>query len=180
MGRARTFAAVILSWVAMPSTVGAQSPGVGVELRAYPAGLIPTARIDARVSGRVDLNLSGGVNVTDRRGYGEHDDEKGHGLGAGAGLTFRPAQGAAGWVWGARAEVWDLDIDWEDQGRLPGSTDVLVLQPTVRVGYRWPVGGSSAFEAGASLGMEINVRTRGEDVGQGPILLVGVAWILAR
>lgn len=57
-----------------------------------------------------------------------------------------------------------------------GRTDLIVWQPTARVGYAWRfANGRTRIEAAMSLGGEINVRTRGERVGQGLIVLGGIA-----
>ena len=55
---------------------------------------------------------------------------------------------------------------------IEGETDIWVLQPTVRAGYRL----MSTLDLSASLGAEINVSTDGEPVGEGAILLVGLRW----
>lgn len=156
----------------------AQRPPLGLELRAYPAGLIPAARGDWSVGSGLTLTASAGYNFTDRRSWGEHDQENGDGPGAGLGISrsFRPDQ--RGWLLGVRAEFWTLGIDWRDPGGRRGSTRVWVVQPTARVGHIWGWTGSRLrLEAAASLGAEINVRTRGEAVGQGAILLLGVSLL---
>lgn len=166
--------------VLLPGAVAAQAGG-GVELRAYPAGIIGTVRAQWRVAERVEVEAGAGYNATDRRAWGEHGNEEGGGPGVGVGVNVTPSGGAAGWIWGVRAELWALDIDWSESDGRTGSTDVRVVQPTGLVGYRWPwptTGGH--IDATAALGFEINTRTRGEAVGDGPILLLGFAVTLGR
>ena len=71
--------------------------------------------------------------------------------------------------------MWFLQIDWRDDvGNRSGTTDITVLQPTAQGGYRWLFGDNLTFAATAALGAEINIRTDGEAVGEGAILLIGL------
>jgi len=72
-----------------------------------------------------------------------------------------------------------MNIDWEDEipGMEPekGSTDITVVQPLVEGGYTFFMGqGDWTVSLKISLGFEINVNTKGEEVGDGPISLLGV------
>ncbi len=159
----------------------AQARPLGLELRAYPAGLIPAIRTDWSLASNFSLTAIAGYNLTDRRSWGEHDHESGHGPGGGLGLTraFRPDR--RGLRLGIRADLWHLGIDWRDSGSREGNTKVWVLQPTGRIAYAW--GNPSRklrFELSANLGAEFNVSTRGERVGQGPILLLGLGMLGLR
>jgi hypothetical protein len=152
--------------IVVPSVVHAGP--LGAEIRVYPAGLMPSIRAE------FDLGTGGlllgqiGYNATDRRDWGEHQDESGGGFGLGAGW-LHPLSGR--WIAGVRVDYWWLAIDWTDPGR-EGSSDVGVLQPTVNAGYRWPAGNWD-LEATLAIGGEFNVRTDGEDVGEGWIVLAG-------
>ncbi len=170
----RTVTLLFLALVA-PNFLAAQRPfGAGLEVQGYPAGGIFTAQLEAGRGARWALLVSGGVNLTDRGDFGEHDDEEGEGGGGGIALRYHPRGSGRGWFVGARADLWRLSIDWTDPGR-SGNTKVTVLQPTGLAGYRFPVGGGMVLDVSAALGAEINVRTNGEDVGDGAIVLLGVA-----
>lgn len=156
--------------------------GIAAEVRVYPAGVITSVR-GARALRKSDvLHFSAGYNFTDRRDFGEHDDEEGGGPGIGAGWRRYYGPDRGGWMWGARLDLWDLEIDWEDDlpsgGKREGETDVTVLQPTVEGGYTWRLGGGWRLDLTLAVGAEINVDTDGEDVGEGAIGLLGVT--LAR
>lgn len=157
----------------------AQHSDFGFELQAYPAGVVPGAQARWRLDEDDAVFVRAAANLTDRRDFGEHDDESGAGFGLGAG--WRRAAGgdlaADGWHYGARLDLWSLSIDWEDPGPRTGTTDVLVLQPTAEFGYGWSTAGGSRLELTAALGAEINVDTDGEDVGEGAILLLGLTWL---
>ncbi len=153
---------------------------IGVEVQAYPTGVV--AAVDAKVPLKKDgrfLTFRVGYNDVDRDDNGERDDEKGGGPGISAGWQRMFSAENRGWFAGVRADLWFLEIDWIDQPGMPGqtsgTTDVIVLQPTGRIGYRLPFGEERnwSFEPAASLGVEWNIDTSGADVGQGAILLLG-------
>jgi hypothetical protein len=151
----------------------------GVEVQAYPAGVIPGIQARHRLTNADTITFRIAANITDRGDWGEHEDESGDGWGGGVG--WRRAQSGDldtdGWWYGARVDLWDLSIDWNDPGARTGKTDVLVLQPTVELGYGWTTKSAGRFELGAGIGVEINVDTTGEDVGEGTIFLVGLTWL---
>jgi hypothetical protein len=156
----------------------------GVELQAYPAGIIPAVHLRKSISDQDVITARIGSNITDRRDFGEHDDETGSGFGGGIGWRhfikpsnpFAQAGLQSGLLYGARLDLWSLDMDWKDPGR-SGSTDILVLQPTAEFGYGWTHVSLGRFETTLGLGMEINVDTDGEEVGEGLIVLFGLTWL---
>jgi hypothetical protein len=153
------------------------APAVGVELSAYPAGIIASARFTIPTGRSWSFEGTVGLNLTDRRDFGEHDNEEGEGPGAGIGIRWSEEE-ASGWFLGARVEVWRLTIDWRDDPARTGETEVTVLQPTLRGGHGWNLGaGRFRFEVGGALGVEINASTTGEPVGKGAILLGGLALL---
>lgn len=156
-----------------------RSARVGLELQAYPAGLVPGIRWEQPVRDDWALALRLGWNLTDRRDWGEHDDESGDGPGGGVAVLRRFEAWGRSWRAGARVDTWWLEIDWRDDATSTldtreGRTEIVVVQPTVVLGLE--VGSSSAWtaEVTAALGQEINVDTAGEEVGEGPIGLVGI------
>ncbi len=184
----RTSALVLalIGVVTLPLRVRAQEMNkphaVGVTLQAYPAGVILAVRASLPIRARSTLTAYAAYNLTDRRDFGEHDNEEGRG--PGFGFAFRRYLGARyqGVHVGARADLWFLKIDWEDDTpRRSGTTDIVVLQPTAQVGYtRTVANGRLVLEATVALGVEINLDTQGEAVGEGAILLgaIGIAYRL--
>ena len=171
----------LVSVVTLPPRAGAQEMNkphaVGVTVQAYPAGVILAARASLPIRARSTLTAHAAYNLTDRRDFGEHDNEEGRG--PGFGLAFRRYLGALyeGVHLGARADLWFLEIDWEDDApRRSGTTDIVVLQPTAQAGYtRTVANGRLVLEATVARGFEINIDTQGEAVGEGAILLGGLA-----
>ena len=165
----------------LPSRAEAQQAtrphAVGVTVQAYPAGLIVAGRASLPIRTRSILTAHAAYNSTDRRDFGEHDNEEGGG--PGFGVAFRRYLSARyeGWHLGVRTDLWFLEIDWEDDTPpRSGTTDITVLQPTAQAGYAWTVAnGRLVLEAIVALGVEINIDTQGEAVGEGAILLGGLS-----
>lgn len=149
----------------------------GVTLQAYPAGTIVALHGAISLGQRDALRGYAAYNITHRRDFGEHEDERGGGPGAGVAWRHYFGSGHHGLHVGPRIDMWLLAVDWIDHNGLEkGSTSLVVLQPTAQLGYTWQFGnGRFALAATAALGAEINVITEGEDVGQGAILLLGVS-----
>ncbi|MBO6575625.1 MAG: hypothetical protein JJ896_11530 [Rhodothermales bacterium] len=146
---------------------------VGPSFEAYPAGVIVTARYSLDTADSSRVHIHAGMNATSRRDWGEHDDERGAGFGLGvAGHRYLQGRRSGPWV-GLRMDVWQLTIDWIDDGRV-GESKVTVAQPTARAGWTLSLG-KADLDFSLGLGAEINVRTQGEAVGQGAILLGGIA-----
>ncbi len=149
------------------------------EIQAYPAGVIPGLQLRRYPTSEDMVYFHVAANLTERNDWGEHDDESGSGFGGGVGWrrSLASIPGGTGWLYGARVDLWSLEIDWRDPGPREGTTDVLVLQPTVEAGYGWTLNSGSRVELMIGLGAEINVDTDGEDVGEGTIALVGITFI---
>ncbi len=174
---------ILLLWIAvglLPVEAGARA--VGFEVQRYPVGAIATVTGRVPLGGRSELLLGAGYNDADRENNGEFDDEQAEGPGVSVGFRHHREADRTGWSFGARLDVWDLEVDWIDQlgtvGETRGTSDTLVLQPTGVVGYAWNLGDAGwQVEASAAFGAEINVDTDGPDVGEGAIGLAGVSLL---
>lgn len=178
----------LASCVAVEPGAGPARAALGAEVQAYPAGVIAGLHGRSEVGAGEFVTARFAVNVTDRQDDGERDDEEGSGWGAGLGYRRYfdraidgTADSGAGWLWGARVDLWDLEIDWIDApggpGERRGSTDVVVLQPTVEVGYGFDLSSGWRAELVLGVGAEINVEQDGEDVGEGAIGLLGITLV---
>ena len=152
----------------------------GPSLQIYPAGIIAGVEVRTPVGDDDVVSLRAAYNATDRQDFGEHDDEEGGGPGLGVGVRRYFSAERTGWHVGGRLDLWFLEIDWEDDApAAEGTTDVIVLQPTVEGGYGWEIGSGWTLDLTASVGAEINLDEDGEDVGEGAIGLLGVTFIRA-
>lgn len=177
---------LILSFIiiCLPTVIFAQS-SISIETQAYPAGVIPGLRIDFSLSDDVEFFARGAYNFTNRRDWGVHENEKGGGAGFGIGAEFTNSN-LNQFSLNIRADLWFMDVDFYDfeticpfvppcfEQRIDGSSDVTVLQPTIGFGYQIPLSGSFFIKPSLNLGYEINIKTKGEDVGEGAILLGGI------
>lgn len=169
-------------WIATCLTACASTTdrAVGLEFQAYPAGVVSGLRAERALGVRDLLFARVAWNDTDRRDFGEHDDERGGGPGGGVGWSRFLRADRTGWRYGARVDLWDLEIDWRDRApaQRSGATEVLVLQPALELGYRWRIPNSAwLVDLTASVGLELNLDTSGEDVGEGPIGLIGLSVV---
>ena len=159
---------------------------LGGELQIYPAGVIPSIRFDLSLNEHLNLISRVGYNQSNRHDWGKHDSEKGGGFGGGIGFETLKVFGSEFSLFG-RTDFWWMDLDWENEeirqfsleGRSTiirpyssGSTQITVFQPTVGLNYQVPTLRVLSF--GISFGYEINIRTSGDPVGEGGIILVGV------
>lgn len=145
------------------------------ELRGYPSGAIVSGGLQRGFGNDWLAGAHVAWNFVDRGSNGEFAHEDGGGFGFGGTLDKYFAPDRNGWFVGGRAELYFLEIDYRDPG-IRGSSDITVFQPTARAGYGWTFGGGRyGLTAALSLGAEINVDTDGAEVGEGAILLGGVA-----
>lgn len=154
---------------------------LGAETQVYPAGVIPGVQARWETGTRSESYVRLAANLTDRRDFGEHDDERGGGGGLGVGWRRYVEASRSGWLYGARLDVWRLEIDWRDAPGQPSETSgesrIWVAQPSLETGYGWRLSEALRLELALGVGAEVNVSTDGEDVGQGAILLLGVTLL---
>lgn len=152
----------------------------GIELQAYPAGLTTGIRADFVFSSHWSGNIRAGYNFARRRDLGENDDERGGGPGFSLGTHYYFRENYERFFIGPQIDFWSMKIDWINNVLsigIPdmGTTKIKVLQPLVEGGYTFLLGvGDWSLTAKVSLGFEINVKTSGMEVGEGPISLLGV------
>ncbi len=150
----------------------------GIELQAYPTGIIPGLSIDKAISDQSAINFRIGYQSIDHRDLGVHLNEEGNGWGFSVGYKKFKDSGRSKWFGMVRSDIWFNRIDWYDQGPndiiIEGQTDITVLQPTATVGYSWNLGSNTFLSPSLSFGWEWNIKTSGAPTGQGAILLIGV------
>ena len=152
----------------------------GVEFRAYPTGYIPGVRLDWGIGANSVLNFNLGYNVVRHRDQGEHEDERGGGFGFGFGYRYIFNNTHTGFFIGAHNDFWFNKIDWKDNvdqaDELNGTSNIIVLQPILESGYTFGINENKwIITPSLSFGVEINVVENGDAVGEGFILLGGIA-----
>lgn len=171
--------------VLFTSTLFAQN-SIQLETQAYPAGIIPGVRFDFNIGNNSYLTSRIGYNFTDRQDFGKNDNEEGGGPGFGIGYV-RSDFISSDLSVHIRTDLWFMDIDWRDsqticgtvspcfeQG-INGTSEIIILQPTVGIEYMIPSSTNLFLKPSLSFGYEINIKTKGREVGEGAILLIGLS-----
>jgi len=171
-----TWIIAIMIGISIPIDSKAQaSEHIGLELQVYPAGVILGIRGGLIFDRQQELNLRLGYNIARRGDFGEHDNEEGGGPGFSLGYRYHFMDNLKDLFIGARADIWFMDIDWrDDQPLRTGTTNITVFQPTLETGYDLLKRSDWTVAPTVSFGYEINIKTEGDDVGEGAILLGGV------
>ena len=148
----------------------AQQTSIGIELEGYPAGIILGLDYQKPLGDAALGSIKISYNHIRRKDFGVHDDERGYGVGITASYYQRPFKGHVNILLGLRSDIWYSVIHWKDiNSTFNGTTKITVLQPTAYLGYQ-----IARWRPFVSLGQEINIRTVGQGVGQGTILLLGL------
>ncbi len=158
---------------------------IGIEYQMYPAGYVPSLKLEFGLGkyAKHGFNTRVAYNITRRRDWGEHEDERGSGFGGSIGYRYYILDPFKALYVGARFDVWRLKIDWRNSGADEllftndderNTTKIIVTQPTIEVGYKFRIKDKFIINPALALGWEYNAKTEGDPVGQGSILLWGV------
>ncbi len=151
----------------------------GFEMQAYPTGLIPGIYFEKTLGERHAIHLRLGYNWIRHRDLGVHEDERGDGWGFTLGYKRYFNQNFTGFFSTAKVDIWSNNLDWKDNIDTPieirGNTSITVLQPTLEIGYLFLLSKNNlTISPTVAFGYEVNVKTKGEPVGEGAILLLGI------
>lgn len=160
---------------------GARIFDLGVEFQAYPTGLIPGIRGTLGINSKNAIHLRAGYNLANHRNLGVQESEIGGGAGFTLGYEHYFGPELTKWFLGLRSDLWFNSIDWQNNEGMPnetnGTTKLVVVQPTLAGGYLFKLGrGNWIFTPEVAFGFEINVVEDGEDVGEGPVFLLGFVF----
>ena len=173
-----TYCAVVVQG---QDTILVKNIGWGIEAQLYPTGFIGGAVIIKEVSRSNFIHARLGYNLVRHGDAGLHEDERGSGFGLTVGYDYALAIGKTHVLLGARCDVWQNAITWTNNIgssiELSGKSKVTVVQPTLRLSYPVRVG-SDFIIPEIAFGSEINVYTKGDDVGEGIILLIGFSYVI--
>jgi len=173
--------------LAFTSTTLVAQNSISLETQVYPAGIIPGIRFDLNLSDNSFLTSGIGYNFTDRQDFGKNDNEEGGGPGFSLGYA-RANFFTENLTAHIRTDLWFMDIDWEQKGLIicdptacpnavtRGTTEITVLQPTLGLGYNLILSENLFLKPNLSFGYEINIKTKGREVGEGAILLGGLSF----
>jgi len=151
---------------------------IGLDLQVYPTGVIPGLRYEMPISSKSLLHVRAGYQLIDHRDLGKHEDETGTGYGLSLGYKRYLNEQQNKWSFMLKTDVWFNTIDWvglEADAAAMGTTEIVVLQPTVQAEYDFMLSDNVALSPSVAFGLEWNVKTDGSPTGEGPILLLGLS-----
>jgi hypothetical protein len=151
---------------------------LGLEIQAYPTGVIPGIRLEKFINGSTSLSLRLGYQIIDHRDLGVQENEEGSGYGASfAYRKFFNSQ-QKGFSLALRSDIWRNKIDWQT-GSDFGTSNITVVQPTLMGEYTFKSNTNFSITPSFSFGWEWNVSTDGEATGEGAIILLGCSFGLS-
>ena len=146
---------------------------LGVEMQLYPTGFLLGARGEIGFSQQsIDFRI--GYNFINHRDQGVQANEEGGGYGFTLGYRYYLNLPNDRFFIGVRSDFWFNEIIWQDENSGSGTTNIVVLQPTVNCGYVFLIKENWTITPTLAFGWEMNIFKRGEPVGQGAILLIGL------
>ena len=145
---------------------------IGTELQLYPVGYMTMITTNIFIKEDLALRFRLGGNFANREDFsGFNDDEVAEGFGGSFGFVKYVSYWKGNFIFGASLDTWNMWTKWKDgintSNPTSGTTYNLVIQPWVNAGYLYNL--SNKWNAGISVGLgrEVNVITRGENVGEG-------------
>ena len=154
--------------------MGYTTTDIGGEFQWYPAGTITGLHIAFNSKLHNSFHFRVGYNKTDRKDFGKHDDEKGSGWGGTVGYRYYFKPFPHKFFIGARTDLWSMTIDWK-QGTQSGTSKTMTLQPTFEMGYTFFVNDQMFITPSFANGVEVNIKTDGQEVGNGFRTLLGLS-----
>ena len=154
--------------------VGYTTTDIGAQFQWYPSGTISGLHVafNSKINHSVLFQLS--YNKKNRKDNGEKDNEKGSGWGGAIGYRYYFKPFPHKFFIGAKTDIYRMKIDWV-QGILTGESKTWTLQPTFEIGYTFIINDQAFITPSISNGVEINLKTEGDKVGQGFITLIGIS-----
>lgn len=153
---------------------GYKTIDVGGEFQAYDKGYIAALHLAYNFPIHHSIQLRAGYNKSNWKSEGLHDNEEGGGPGFSLGYRYYFLVRPHGFFLGARTDVWHLSIDWK-KGIATGNSKTWALQPTVEMGYMFLINDMVFITPSIAAGVQSNLQTQGQTVGDGSIFLAGIS-----
>ena len=120
------------------------------------------------------LNLRVGYNKINSNTDGKHAAEEGSGPGFSLGYRYYFPVRPRGFFLGIRADVLRLKIAWS-QALFEGTSKIWALQPTAEMGYMILINDLFFITPFVSAGVQTNIKTEGQAVGDGFVPQFGLS-----
>jgi hypothetical protein len=154
--------------------IGYNTNDIGGEFQWHPSGTVTSLHVAFNAKMHHSVLVSLGYNKINRDENSDKDVEKGSGWGGTIGYRYYFRLLPHKFFVGARAGLWRKKIDWA-QDLQTGETTTWTIQPTFEIGYTFIINDWAFITPSVSNGVEINMKTEGEKVGQGFITLIGIS-----
>jgi len=153
---------------------GYKTIDVGGEFQWYPKGYIYAIHLGYNFPVHHSVQLRLGYNKSNWKEKGIHDNEEGGGPGFSMGYRYYFLVRPHGFFLGARADLWKLTIDWRE-GTMNGKSKLWALQPAAELGYMFLINDMFFISPSIAAGVQTNIKTEGQAVGDGSVILVGIS-----
>ncbi|MES1220964.1 MAG: hypothetical protein ABUT20_36025 [Bacteroidota bacterium] len=171
---ASLFIALLFFISSRSQDIGYKTIDVGGEFQWYPKGYIYALHLASNSRLHHSFQLRLGYNTSNWKDEGLHDKEEGGGPGFSLGYRYYFLVKPHGFFLGARADLWRLSIDWNEL-LVKGKSKVWALQPTAELGYMILINDLFFITPSIAAGVQTNLKTEGQEVGDGSVFLVGLS-----
>ena len=153
---------------------GYNTTDVGAEFNHYSGGNIFNLHVafNAKIHG--SLVLRAGYNMVTENYSGSYQNEKGGGFMGGLGYRYYFRYKPYGFFIGARADIWNMDIDWT-KNLVVGNTKSTFFIPAFETGYMVVARDWFFFTPSVSVGSRINLKSDVVSLKDGLVVLYGVS-----
>ena len=148
---------------------------LGLEIQAYPTGIIPGIRLEKYLNSNASINFRLGYQIIDHRDLGVQDNEEGSGYGASIAYRKFFSPNHEGFSLALRTDLWFNKMDWKND-TTTGTSNITVIQPVLMGEYAFNISSNFSITPSASFGWEWNISTDSEPTGEGAILLIGCTF----
>lgn len=167
----------LLSLAARSQDLGYKTIDVGGEFLGSPKGYTAALHIAYNLQVHHGFQVRIGYNKSNWKDKGKHDMEEGSGAGFSLGYRYYFLVRPHGFFLGARADVWRLKINWQEMLFIQtnGTSKIWALQPAAEMGYMFLINDLFFISPTISAGIQTNIQTEGQPVGDGFIPQFGIS-----
>ena len=152
--------------------VGYNTTDVGAEVNHYSGGNIFNLHLAFNSKIHSSFVIRAGYNMVNESYSDSYQKENGGGFIAGLGYRYYFRYKPHGFFIGARADVWNMDIDWT-KNLLTGNTKSTFFVPAFETGYMLVANDWFFFTPSISIGTKINVKSGTESLKDGLLISYG-------
>lgn len=169
-----TIITFLLSPIAYAQDMGYKTIDAGGEFMGSGKGYTASLHLAYNFAVHHSFQTRIGYIKSNWKDKGLHEDEHGSGTGISLGYRYYFLVRPHGFFLGIRADVWRLNISWNQNTEL-GTSKVWALQPAAEMGYMFLINDLFFITPCISAGVQSNIKTEGSPVGEGFIPQFGLS-----